>query len=89
MIFGEWWRVAWACRRYFLSDLLELAGYEPGASSSVAITGIQTDVAQARACSARLLSSHVQALCCAVVCFVLSEACQAEKYLGTGGCLWC
>ena len=36
------------CRRYFLSDLLELAGYEPGASSSVAITGIQTDVAQAR-----------------------------------------
>lgn len=44
----EGWRVAWACRRYFLSDLLELAGYEPGASSSVAITGIQTDVAQAR-----------------------------------------
>ena len=33
--------------RYLLSDLLELAGYEPGEASAVAITGMQTDPAQA------------------------------------------
>ncbi|KAK9840910.1 hypothetical protein WJX81_000011 [Elliptochloris bilobata] len=33
-------------RRYILSDLLELAGYEPGERSNVAVTGIQTDVTQ-------------------------------------------
>lgn len=35
-------------RRYVLSDLLELAGYEPGEANDVAVTGIQNDVAQAR-----------------------------------------
>ena len=34
------------CCRYILSDLLELAGYEPRERSNVAITGIQTDVTQ-------------------------------------------
>ncbi len=33
--------------RYLLSDLLELAGYEPGEASAVAITGMQTDPSQA------------------------------------------
>ena len=36
------------CCRYILSDLLELAGYEPRERSNVAITGIQTDVTQVR-----------------------------------------
>ena len=38
--------VCWMCYRYILSDLLELAGYEPRERSNVAITGIQTDVTQ-------------------------------------------
>ena len=39
-------RVCHTCCRYILSDLLELAGYEPRERSNVAITGIQTDAAQ-------------------------------------------
>jgi hypothetical protein len=37
----------WCPPRYLLSDLLELAGYEPGEASAVAITGMQTDPSQA------------------------------------------
>ena len=38
--------------RYIVSDLLELAGYEPGEASAVAVTGMQTDPAQVGACAA-------------------------------------
>ena len=53
-------QVSPTCCRYILSDLLELAGYEPRERSNVAITGIQTDVSQV--CHSGLILVPVECL---------------------------